>query len=92
MKKNSTTNQSTEEQKKEELKSQKEFATNFLNYASAILGAKLSFGEEAYRDYMKIIRAHVRMYANNENAKNAANNTTAPENTDTKEVVDRAKV
>ena len=79
------------DKKKTELNKQKEFATGFLNYASAILGAKLSFGEEAYKDYMKIIRAHVRTYAKNDNATDTANNTTAPENTDTKEVVDRAK-
>ncbi len=80
------------DQKKDELAVKRELATSFLNYASSIIGAKLTFGEEAYKDYMKIIRAHVRMYANNEKANDVANSTTAPENTDTKEVKDNKPV
>lgn len=83
---------STAEQKKNELQKMKENGTYFLNYASAILGAKISFGEAAYKDYMKIIRAHVRMYAKNEEATNSGNNTTAPNNTDTKDVKPAEKV
>ena len=70
------------EEKKNQLAYMKELASEYLNYASAILGAKLTFGEEAYKDYMKIIRAHVSMYSNPETEKNAANKTTPEKNTD----------
>lgn len=70
------------EDKKKALSLLKEVASEYLNYASAILGAKLTFGEEAYKDYMKIIKAHVSMYSNPETKENTANKTTPEKNTD----------
>lgn len=55
-----------------------------LNAGSAMLGAKITFGENCYKDYMKIIRAHVRMYAKASELKSPDNKTQAPENTDVK--------
>ena len=55
---------------------------NDLNYYSAIFGAKLSFGQICYKDYMKIIRAHVRMYTKNDVASDSSNKTNEPTNTD----------
>ena len=67
---------------KDHLDNLKKKMQNDLNYYSAIFGAKLSFGQICYKDYMKIIRAHVRMYAKNDVASDSSNKTNEPTNTD----------
>ena len=69
----------------EELKNLKENSNKGLNMASAILGAKITFGENCYKDYMKIIRAHVRYYSRSEADKDTTNKKETETNTDVPE-------
>lgn len=67
---------------KEQLDTFKNNMNDWLKYYSAILGAKLSFGQTCYKDYMTIIRAHVRTYAKPEDADATQNKKTTADNTD----------
>lgn len=90
---NNTTNQTQNQGKlngntdglsKEEIDNIKENVTQSLTFYSAILGAKLTFGQIAYKDYMKIMKAHVSTYTNPEKVNDAKTNADTRNNTDVK--------
>jgi len=68
---------------KEQLETLKENLQDLLSKSSAVMGAKLTFGQSCFKDYMKIIRAHVRMYSNEGKKNDPENKTTPNKNTDT---------